>query len=305
MTSPTFAFSPFFLRTRVTVPAAGAGSSTVTLSVSMTTTAPSFSTAWPSGTSPSPICTSVMDSPTDGTFSSIGIDSPRLGDLLQRTQGAGEDLVLLQLVAARGAGRRARGRLATDLEQGVAAERGAPEAQAHVPPRAHVLRFLLDPHARRSVRVRREGPRERVVGQRIELLDAHQRDVLARERRSALLELERDLAAAQEHAIDPRRAGLRVRVPRVREDPVEASARELVEARHDLGVAEQALRRHDDERLPPRPPDLAPEAVEELRGRREVDDLDVVLGGLRQESLEPRARMLRTLAFQAVRQEQG
>src|SRR5690349_4476297 len=55
------------------VPAAGAGKSTVTLSVSILTMISSRETCCPSDFSQSPICTSVIDSPTGGTFSSIGI----------------------------------------------------------------------------------------------------------------------------------------------------------------------------------------------------------------------------------------
>ena len=46
------------------------------------------------------------------------------------------------------------------------------------------------------------------------------------------------------------------------------------------------------------------EHVEELRGRRQVADLDVVLGGELQEALDARARVLGPLALEAVRQEQ-
>jgi hypothetical protein len=49
---------------------------------------------------------------------------------------------------------------------------------------------------------------------------------------------------------------------------------------------------------------LAAQHVEELRGRGEVADLDVVLGAVRQEALEPRARVLGPLALVPVRQEQ-
>jgi hypothetical protein len=71
MTSPTFAVSPLRLRIFSSEPAAGAGSSRVVFSDSITTmlslaemTSPSFFSHWP-------ISTSVIDSPTDGTLSSI------------------------------------------------------------------------------------------------------------------------------------------------------------------------------------------------------------------------------------------
>ena len=73
MMSPTAAFSPLRLSIWVIVPVVGAGSSTVTFSVSMTTTGSSWATVSPGFLSQSPISTSVIDSPTDGTTSSTGI----------------------------------------------------------------------------------------------------------------------------------------------------------------------------------------------------------------------------------------
>src|SRR5688500_16007577 len=51
-------------------PAVGAGSSTVTLSVSIMATTSSRETVSPSDFNQSPLTTSVIDSPTGGTFSS-------------------------------------------------------------------------------------------------------------------------------------------------------------------------------------------------------------------------------------------
>ncbi len=49
---------------------------------------------------------------------------------------------------------------------------------------------------------------------------------------------------------------------------------------------------------------LPAQHVEELRRRRQVADLDVVLGGELQEPLDARARVLGPLPLEAVRQEQ-
>ena len=68
-------------------------------------------------------------------------------------------------------------------------------------------------------------------------------------------------------------------------------------------VAQQALGRHDDQRLAPLPQHLPAQQVEVLRRRRRLDDLDVVLGAQLQEALDARARMLRPLPFVAVRQQ--
>src|SRR2546430_7118901 len=73
MTSPTAAFSPLCLSIWVMVPAAGAGSSTVAFSVSITTTGSSWSTDSPGFLSQSPISTSLIDSPTEGTTNSTAM----------------------------------------------------------------------------------------------------------------------------------------------------------------------------------------------------------------------------------------
>jgi hypothetical protein len=68
--------------------------------------------------------------------------------------------------------------------------------------------------------------------------------------------------------------------------------------------AQQALGRHDDQGLAPRAQHLAAQRVEDLRRRREVAHLDVVLGAELQEALEARARVLGPLALEAVREQQ-
>jgi hypothetical protein len=49
---------------------------------------------------------------------------------------------------------------------------------------------------------------------------------------------------------------------------------------------------------------LPTEEVKVLRGRRQVGDADVLLRGELKEPLEPRARVLGTVAFVAVRKQQ-
>ena len=68
-------------------------------------------------------------------------------------------------------------------------------------------------------------------------------------------------------------------------------------------MPQQALGRHDDERLAEAAADLAPEQVEILRRRRRDGDLDVLLGAELEEPLEACARMFRALPFVAVGQE--
>ena len=68
-------------------------------------------------------------------------------------------------------------------------------------------------------------------------------------------------------------------------------------------MAQQRLRRHHDERLARVVLHLPAQRVEVLRGRRRIDHLHVPLGAQRQEALEARGRVLRSLSFVAVRQE--
>ena len=83
----------------------------------------------------------------------------------------------------------------------------------------------------------------------------------------------------------------------------EPSRREPVERRHGALVAQHRLRRHGDQRLAERPFQLASQHVEEVRRRREVDDLHVVFGAELQIAFESGRGVLRTLAFVAVRQQ--
>ncbi len=81
------------------------------------------------------------------------------------------------------------------------------------------------------------------------------------------------------------------------------SGRHLVEPRDRALVAQQRLRRHQDQRLAEVALQLAAQDVEIVRRRRAVGDLHVVLGAHLQEALEPRRGMLRPLALVAVRQQ--
>ena len=71
-------------------------------------------------------------------------------------------------------------------------------------------------------------------------------------------------------------------------------------------MPQQALRRHHDERqrIGLEQQRLAPQQMEVLRRRRAVGDAHVGVGGGVEEALEPRARVVRPLAFVAVGQQQ-
>ena len=87
------------------------------------------------------------------------------------------------------------------------------------------------------------------------------------------------------------------------EHAVELVVRERFHGRNDFRMPQQALRRHDDERLPPTPQHLTPQQVEILRRCARNDDLHVVDRRQSEVSFEPCTRMFRPLPFQAVGQQ--
>ena len=104
-----------------------------------------------------------------------------------------------------------------------------------------------------------------------------------------------DLAGAQ----DPRLgSGGRLSSPRM----AWKRPRKIGERRGGRRMAQQALGRHDDQRLAPRSQHLPPQEVEELGRRRRIDHLHIVFGAELQEALEAGARVLGPLPFVAVRQ---
>src|SRR5258707_14038220 len=76
----------------------------------------------------------------------------------------------------------------------------------------------------------------------------------------------------------------------------------LVEVRDRALVAQQALGRHQDERLADLALELPAQDVKQVRRRSAIGDLHVVLGAHLQETLEPRRGGLRSLAPVALRQ---
>ena len=78
---------------------------------------------------------------------------------------------------------------------------------------------------------------------------------------------------------------------------------DLVEPRHAALVAQQRLRRHQDQRLAELALQLPPQDVEIVRRRGAVGDLHVVFGAHLQEALEAGGGVLRALALVAVRQQ--
>ena len=166
-------------------------------------------------------------------------------------------------------------------------------------------RLLLAPDAPRVVGIARAARLEPAsLGNGIELLEAHD----ARRRRSRAFARARPAGRSRPCRCTARRrstspsaelVGLRqARGWNAR--PVRSSS----SVRHRRLVAQQALRRHHDQRLAERRGASAGAA----RGSTwpacvRLHDLDVVLGAELQEALEPRQLMLRPLALVAVRQQ--
>src|SRR6185369_7195062 len=145
MTSPTFATSPFCLRTWLSVPDSGAANSTVAFSLSKVTNGSSFRTGWPADFSNAPISTSVIDSPTSGTFSSIGINR----DLFFAKCTADELGLLLFVPPMRTGRRRGRQRASYAGERPTSEER-LTELNVHIDPGTHIARLFLHPEHRRT-----------------------------------------------------------------------------------------------------------------------------------------------------------
>src|SRR5439155_4035605 len=72
--------------------------------------------------------------------------------------------------------------------------------------------------------------------------------------------------------------------------------------RSKLG-AQQTFWRHDDERLNELALHLAPQYMKILGSGSRIADLDIILCARLQKALQPRARMLRALAFVAMREQ--
>src|SRR5215472_9337769 len=333
--APTATVSPSLAAMSLSTPAAGAGTSIVTLSVSSSTSGSSTATGSPGFLNHLPIVASVTDSPSVGTRISVmvsilgsrhaGLSRHFCAACKKDVDGRGRPghdecglsqrlfqqlLELGEVLRHQAGGGRGRGRpariarvpvLVADLLQHPADE-GVDEE-----PRAHVARLLLAPDDRGLLEAGELG-HQRLGRERIELLDAQEVDVVDAALLALLVEVEVDLAGAQHDAADLRirdeldllaRQELRV-VPQ--ESMERGAGIHLGEARDRALVAQQALRRHQDQRLPDLALELAAQDMKQVGGGRAVRDLHIVLRAHLQEALEPRRGMLRTLALVAVRQ---
>ena len=167
-------------------------------------------------------------------------------------------------------------------------------------PRAHVLRFLLAPDKGPGIGEAGDLGFELHFVERVELLDADERDVGDLVFVPEFQEVVIDFAGGKDDALDL----LRLVGERAGEDFVETVIGEVLDLRGGGFEAQHALRRHQDERLFESALHLPPQHMEVLRGRGQVADLDVVLGAKLEEALQPRGGVLGALALVAVREQQ-
>ena len=165
-------------------------------------------------------------------------------------------------------------------------------------PRALVARFVLRPCHRR-VRVLGEDFGQLGLGQRVELLQAND----GRRRVAAVLallgEVVVETAGAQQDARHRRRVGDRG----VTDDGLEAARGELLNVGGRRREAQQLLGRERDEGLARALVGLRAQHVEVVCRRGGLDDPHVVLCGQLQVALDARARVVGSLALEAVGQE--
>ncbi len=162
------------------------------------------------------------------------------------------------------------------------------------------MRLLLHPKDWRAVRVGAERLLEQIATQGMELLQAEDGDIGAGGLLAVGLQFIINLAGAQQDALDGTgRVGRRVG-----QDSLEPALGQLVQSRDGLGMAQEALGGHDDERFAPRAKDLAPQAMKILRRRARIDHLDVVVHAQHQEAFQAGAGVLGSLALEAMGQEQ-
>src|SRR5262245_41540283 len=130
--------------------------------------------------------------------------------------------------------RRARALGATHHAEGMTREELRAEARAEMPPRAHVVRLVLHPHRGDPGTETLERFGNERGRQRIELLEAHDRDVFPSELFATRSELVINLTAAEQDLGD--RGGIDLGIG---DHALEASLRAIFEARNAFRMAEQ------------------------------------------------------------------
>src|SRR6266850_2047276 len=267
MTSPALTVPPSPLIIFASTPSAGAGSSRTTLSVSMSIRFSSRLTASPTFLCHASSVASATDSESCGTLISISmlLSSLLLRWLARRPAHALNradqivahrserrvDQLLLLLVVQGSIAHRGRGRgRPRGVGEDLVLAHVAQEVALNPVPRALIRRLLLAPEDLRRIPVKIDLLLKLVVREGVELGDAHNGGVLDRARLAPLAQIEKHLAAADDHALDVFRFDIPVPFA---VDRLELALGEFGERRHRLLVAQQALGREDDERLAVRP----------------------------------------------------
>src|SRR5579884_2028148 len=275
-------------------PAAGAGSSTVAFSDSSRTTFSSRWTVAPSGLSQSPISTSVMDSPTAGTLSSIAITLLCSVSLLERLR---EQLLLFQTVGIVRTGGGAGRFRAADAGERKPLSQDVAKLRIDVTARAHVFRFFLHPEQWGAFVIFFHGGLHLFSTQRIKLLQANNGDAGIFHLRALLFQIPINLPGTKQDA------GRFLRRQRIGNDGLKHAAGKFIETRRDAMIPQERFGRHHDQRLAPAPQDLPAEQVKILRGGGRIRDLHVMLGSERKKAFQARTGMFRSSAFKTVREQ--
>src|SRR5262245_20438249 len=307
-TAPTATVSPDFTAISARTPDAGAGTSTVTLSVSSSTRGSSALTASPACLNHWPTVASTTDSPKLGTLISIAI-----GPSFRLAKRLFEQRLQLMHMLAHHAGRRRRRARPPGIADAPVARADMVEHPFEIrldeAPGTHVLRLLLAPYhlgVLEAAKLVDQGAR----GERVKLLDPEQIDVVKPALLALIVEIVIDLAGTVDHAADGvvrhERDGLvGEELGVVPQEAMEARAgAELGQGRNHALVTEQRFRRHQDQGLAKLAMELTPQDVKVIGGRGAVRDLPIILGAELEIALEPRRGMFRPLALIAVRQQQ-
>ena len=194
--------------------------------------------------------------------------------------------------------RRAGTLRTTDVAQAEGVARRHAKARFSKGPGTSVARLFLSPDHFRQVRIAIDDRGDLGRRPRIQLLDAHQCDVLAR---VCGADLVIDLARAGHDACHHRRAS---RGCRIVDHGLERTRRQVGNAAHRIGQSQHRLRLHQHHGTTRFAQRLTTQQVEVLRRRGGIRDGHVALGAELQEALESCRRVLRSLSFVAMRQQQ-
>src|ERR1700733_7707988 len=321
--APTATVSPSLAMMSPSVPADGAGTSMVTLSVSSSTNGSSTATASPAFLNQRPMVASVTDSPSVGTrisvmvcflsqsFSVVLRCEPRRGEP-RRTQppsfeGRSRDrlrmTVLVQRLVQQSLelrqmlghqtggcrGRRGASGVAWTLVRRVDLVQHPFEIGLDEVPRAHIARLFLTPD-QFSILEASEFLHQRLQRHRIKLLDAHDVDIVDAAFLALVVDVVIDLARTQHAATDLVIAheldlfvGLHRRV--IVEQSVEGGVGgHFIQPRNRVLVPQQRLRRHQDQGLANLAMQLTPQHMEEICRCSGIDHLHVVFSAHLQEA---------------------